>query len=61
MAVEDARGACVGAVGLAAFGVVVAAAATAWAPALVLIAATVAWVIVTGALWTIVFGCRGET
>ena len=58
-AIDDARGACVGAIGLGAFALVVAATATAWSPALVLVAATVAWAFVSGLLWTIVFARRG--
>jgi hypothetical protein len=51
LAVDDARGACIGTFGLAAFAVVVAMTAERWAPAVVLIAATAAWSAVAVALW----------
>lgn len=50
-AVDDARGARLGSFGLIAFAVVVALTATSWPPALVLVAAALAWTVVNVGLW----------
>jgi hypothetical protein len=52
-AVEDARGGRLGSIGLAAFAAVVWATATRWPPVLVLVAATLVWMIVDVALWAL--------
>lgn len=54
LATDDARGAQLGAVGLLAFALVVAATATRWPAPLVLGAATLAWLGVSAGLWWIV-------
>ncbi len=59
-AVDDARGARLGSLGLVAFGVVVCAAAQEWPPAVTLAAATVAWTMVDLGAWAIVYGTRPE-
>jgi hypothetical protein len=55
-AVEDARGGRLGSVGLIAFALVVWALARSWPPAAVLAIATLAWLVVDGALWAIRHG-----
>lgn len=58
-AADDARGAQLGAVGLAAFGWVVAVLADRWEnPAFVLAAALCAWGLVSSSLWLVRFGLR---
>jgi Protein of unknown function (DUF3147) len=59
-AVDDARGGRLGSVGLLAFAAVVWAEARSWSPAVTLTVATLAWVVVDAALWTIRFGPRRE-
>jgi len=59
-AVDDARGARLGSLGLVAFGVVVWAAARSWAPVPTLAAATLAWVLVDLGAWALVYGSRRE-
>ena len=54
-AVDDARGACLGGLGLAAFAAVVWS-ATMWRSGIVLVAATLAWLVVSVVLWSVVFG-----
>jgi hypothetical protein len=58
-ALEDARGGRLGSVGLIAFGLIVWATATAWAPLAVLAVATLVWLLIDGALWAIRYG-RGS-
>jgi hypothetical protein len=55
-AVEDARGGRLGSIGLIAFGVVVWAMASGFPPWLVLLVATLAWIVVDVGLWFIRFG-----
>jgi hypothetical protein len=57
-AVEDARGACLGSLGLAAFAFVVWRWAEAASPAVVLAAATLAWATVSVAAWALCYGRR---
>lgn len=59
-AADDARGARLGAVGLVAFAVVVGLTANSWAAATVLAAATAAWLVVSLALFALVYGPRPE-
>ena len=60
-AADDARGARIGAVGLAAFAGVVALRASSWPAAGVLVAATLAWLAVSLVVWTCVYAWRPET
>lgn len=60
-AADDARGARLGALGLIAFAVVVGLTANSWAAAVVLAAATGAWLAVSLALFGVVYGPRPET
>jgi len=60
-AADDARGARLGAVGLIAFAVVVGLTADSWAAAAVLAVATLAWLVVSLALFAVVYGPRPET
>ncbi|HEY3804865.1 MAG TPA: hypothetical protein VGL61_19770 [Kofleriaceae bacterium] len=53
-AAEDARGARLGAIGMACFAAVVAVTATRWPPWLVLAAAGFAWATAAGAAWWLV-------
>ena len=55
-AVDDARGGRLGSVGLVAFAATVWALAAVWPPVLVLLAATVAWALVDGLLWGLLYG-----
>jgi len=55
-AADDARGACVGGFGLAAFALVTWRAATVWHGGIVLAAATLAWLVVGVGLWSFAFG-----
>jgi len=57
-AVDDARGARLGTIGLAAFAVVVWGTAAAWPPPVTLVAATLAWVAVSAGAWGIQYGRR---
>jgi hypothetical protein len=57
-AAEDARGACLGSLGLAAFALVVWRGAEVAPPAVVLAAATVAWATVSVAAWAVCYGRR---
>lgn len=57
---EDARGAAVGALGLALFGVVVWLTAERWAPPLTLAAAMFAWTAASVLLWAALVARRGE-
>jgi hypothetical protein len=57
-AVDDARGARLGSIGLAAFAVVTWRTATTWPAVLVLGVATLAWVAVSVAAWAIWYGGR---
>ncbi len=60
-AADDARGARLGAIGLVAFALVVGLTANSWAAAAVLALATAAWLVVSLALFAIVYGPRPET
>jgi hypothetical protein len=53
-AAQDARGARLGAIGMACFAAVVATTATRWPPWLVLAAAAIAWAIAAGVAWWLV-------
>jgi hypothetical protein len=57
-AVDDARGACLGSIALAAFAFIVQGTATRWPAALVLGSATLVWAVVGGALWGVRYGQR---
>jgi hypothetical protein len=57
-AIDDARGARLGSLGLMAFGFVVWSTARSWAPSVVLGVATAAWLAVDLAAWTLVYGMR---
>ena len=59
-AIDDARGGRLGSVGLVGFAAVVATAARAWPPVVVLVVATLVWLVVDAALWAIRYG-RGTT
>jgi len=59
-AIDDARGARLGSLGLIAFAGVVWATARAWPPAAVLAAASVAWLVVDLGAWALVYGPRRE-
>ncbi len=59
-AVDDARGARLGSLGMMAFAVVIWVAAPVWKPALVLAAATAAWLAVDLGAWALVYGPRRE-
>ncbi len=59
-AIDDARGARLGSLGLMAFAAVVWFASPLWKPAAVLVTATVAWLVVDLAAWAIVYGPRRE-
>jgi hypothetical protein len=55
-AVDDARGARLGSLALAIFGVTVGYSATSWPPVAALGLATLAWIVVAVALWAIAYG-----
>jgi hypothetical protein len=55
-AVDDARGGRLGSLGLMAFAATVWLAAAAWRPAIVLVAATLAWMVVNGTAWVVRYG-----
>jgi Protein of unknown function (DUF3147) len=55
-AVDDARGARLGSLALATFGLPVWFAARSWPPAIVLAVATVAWIAVAVSLWALEYG-----
>jgi len=59
-ALEDARGARLGSVGLAAFAIVIWAGGTSLKPALLLVAATGAWLFVSVGLWLVQYGSRAR-
>ena len=59
-AADDARGACLGSIGLAAFAAVVWFAADAWSPVVVLSLATLAWLAVSVCTWIAAFGRRAR-
>jgi hypothetical protein len=58
-AAEDARGARIGALGLACFAAVVALAATRWPAWLTLAVASVAWMIAAATAWLVIESRRG--
>jgi uncharacterized protein DUF3147 len=55
-ATDDARGARLGSLALAIFGVPVWLCATSWPPSIVLATATLGWLLVASALWAIEYG-----
>jgi len=55
-AADDARGACLGSIGLAAFAMVVVWTALSWPAPLVLTAATLVWIAVSAAAWAVRHG-----
>jgi len=55
-AIEDARGGRLGSIGLVAFAAVVWATAHAWPAPVVLVAASIAWLAIDVALWTVRYG-----
>lgn len=58
MAADDARGACLGSIGLAAFALVVWRTIGAWNVVLVLLLASVAWTITSVGVWIVWYGRR---
>lgn len=57
-ALDEARGAVLGGLGLAAFALVTWSTASVWPAAAVLAAATLAWSVVSVAAWTVRYGIR---
>jgi hypothetical protein len=57
-AADDARGACLGSIALAAFAVVTWQAPAAWPGAVILVVATVVWIAVAVAAWFARYGLR---
>ena len=60
-ATDDARGACLGTLGLLAFATVVWLTGSRWPAAVVLALATVAWSITCGAAWLLVYATDGPS